>query len=179
MKDFFEPLVTNVWDSIANLCTTTHGAIDDLWIIIIGIVLIVASFCFGILISRNSNSESMGKFNLIMLLLLFITIVVFVFNIGLEGFKPYRSVENNSGWITFLVLSSFFIVLILINMLSIRTIIYVVLFFVCSFGAAILFSKYVWPAVILLSLTLLGGGSTYVGTFTDKNGNSFDIYRKG
>ena len=44
--------------------------------------------------------------------------------------------------------------------------------------SALLFSKFVVALGILLGIGAFAGGSSYVGTFTDKDGNSYDIYRK-
>ena len=43
--------------------------------------------------------------------------------------------------------------------------------------AAALFSKFAVGIGILLVLGALGGGPTFVGTFTDRNGNSYDVYK--
>lgn len=44
--------------------------------------------------------------------------------------------------------------------------------------AAALFSKFAIAIGVLLGIGVLGGGSSYVGTFTDRNGNSYDVYKK-
>ena len=81
------------------------------------------------------------------------------------------------GYYSIIIMLISILLLIIISVAN-GKILYSIAFIVCLMISAFLFSKFVVGLGVLIGIGLFAGGSSYVGTFTDKNGNSYDVYRK-
>ena len=174
MKELLEPITKIVWNGLSTTCVYFQGVLSSTWLIVFGIIAVgIAVFC-AVESCKDENGEKNG-FLLLLSILSFFSIYIAFFGIGWESFKSYEEIQSGIYWIgitSMWVLSSLFIILCLIN----KKILYSIGYVICTVLSAILFSKFIVIIGVLLGLGALGGGSSYVGTFTDKNGNSYDIY---
>ena len=176
MKEFLEPIAANIWDLFANFCLFMQESLETKWLIIGGIIMVIIA---AFLCDRMMKDEY-GETNIWLILFavgFFLAVFFTVFCMGLDNFVHYKDLKDSDDWI---IVSITWIILFLLIIISIPSgkIITTLCFVVCAIMAAALFSKFVVGVGILLGLAALGGGSTYVGTFTDRNGNSYDIYKK-
>lgn len=171
MKDLLEPINTIVWNALSDMCLFFQGALSTTWLIILGIVVVIlAAIC-----ADESCKDEYGEENVWYTLVstaVFITVYGTVFCIGWYDFKKIDQAESNVWIVVPLMCVS--IILCLLN----KKIFFSISFIVGAIVSAALFSKFVVALGILLGLGALMGGSSYVGTFTDKYGNSYDIFKR-
>lgn len=171
MKD----LVAFVWDFLNNSCLYFQNTLSTKWLIISGIIaLAMAIVCAAM--GRSDEDES--NYTFITLFMAF-PIYFSIFAIGLNHFEGFVSVDNVICYISILLLL-LMIVLYIIYSVSCGKILYSIASIVCLMLSAFLFSKFIGVIGLCMFIIggILGGGSSYLGTFTDKNGNSYDIFKK-
>ena len=176
MKELLEPITTIVWNGLAKSCVYFQGALSTTWLIVLGIVAIgIAVFC-AVETCKDENGEK-NTIHVLLSLVTFLAIYGTIFCQGLEDFKNYETTKDDEYWIAITVMWVLILTFILLCLAN-KKILYSIGFVICTLLSAILFSKFIVALGILLGLGALTGGSSYVGTFTDKHGNTYDVYKK-
>lgn len=176
MKELLETISAFIWDSLNSLCLYFQGTMGNVGLIVWGIIaVIVAAFFAG-----ESCKDENGKDNIwygLLSIVVFFAVYGSIFCIGWNEFKVYEKANSEYGW--------FFVSLMLFSSLALFTccffnkkVLFSIGFVISVIVSAALFSKFVVVLGILLGLGAFAGGSSYVGTFTDKNGNSYDVFKK-
>jgi uncharacterized membrane protein YhdT len=175
MRDILEPIASGIWNVLAKLCLYVQSTFNTTWLIVLGIAFLVGAIIAAYL--HDDKERGSSWITILSAILLFLSIFFVVFLMAWNEFKPYNDVASDINWISvsvFLVLA----VLLLISTAFSYRVIYSILYIVCMVASAILLSKFMVVIGVLLGLGAIGGGYTYVGTFTDRNGNSYDVYKK-
>lgn len=169
-------LVTLIWDFMSGSSMYFQNTLSTKWLIIWGIAALVIAICCAILSCKDKNEENNIWVDLLSAVI-FLSVYGSVFFIGLNEFKDFRDANSEFGYYCIIIMLISIVLLIVISSVN-GTILYAIAFIVCLFLSAFLFSKFVVGLGVLMGIGLFAGGSSYVGTFTDKNGNSYDIYKK-
>ena len=179
MKELLDPICSIAWDLLANLCLFAQTTFSTRWLIILGIVFIaVVIFCGYYLAEGNEKGAPVGT--AILAFLFFVALFVNLLIMAFADFKDYNvaTAGDDTDWIVVSVMLALLLCLIAVSIYE-KTFVISIIMALSMIIAAALFSKFAVAIGIVLGLGVLGGGSTYVGTFTDRNGNSYDVYKKG
>ena len=169
-------LVAFFWDIMDKLSLYFQNALTTKWLIIWGIVAVILAIGSAVLASKDKNDEE-NVWIVLLSLAVFLSAYATIFFMGVNDFKEYEIANSDFGYYCIIALLISTLLLIIVSavngtiLFSIASIVFVIL-------SALLFSKFVVALGVLCGIGVFAGGSTYVGTFTDRNGNSYDVYRK-
>ena len=175
MKD----LVALLWDFMNSSCLYFQNSLSTKWLIIWGVILFAIAVVCAVLSCSDKNGENNIWVDLLSLAV-FLSVYGSVFFIGWYEFKEFANVGSESeGRYSVIVMLISIILLIIISFAN-GKILYSITFIVCSMISAFLLSEFVVGLGVLMGFGLLvgAGGSSYIGTFTDKDGNSYDVFKK-
>ena len=178
MKELLDPICSIVWDMLANLCLFAQTTFTSKWLIILGIVFIaVVIFCGYYMAEGNEKGAPVGT--AILAFLFFVALFVNILIMAFVDFKEYSvaTAGDDDDWIFVSVMCALLLCLVAVSIYE-KTFIISIIMVISMIAAAALFSKFAIAIGVVLGIGVLGGGSTYVGTFTDRNGNSYDVYKK-
>lgn len=176
MKDLVEPISALLWDSLNSLCLYFQATIEDGGLLVGGIVALLVAGLLAIKSSKNEYGEENLWYSLLVLVDSF-SVYGSILCIAWNDFKAYEKANSEYGWIFVSLMLLSTLILVLVRLFN-KKIFFFIGFFICLIVSAALLSKFVVGLCIILGLVALGGGSSYVGTFTDKYGNSYDIFKK-
>jgi hypothetical protein len=169
-------LASLTWDFMSDSSMYFQNTLSTKWLIIWGIVALVIAISGAVLSSKDKNEED-NIWIVLLSIVSFLSVYGSVFFIGLNEFKNFANANSEFGYYCIIIMLISILSLIVISAVN-GTIHYAIAFIVCLLLSAFLFSKFVVGLGILLGIGVFAGGSSYIGTFTDKNGNSYDIYKK-
>lgn len=172
MKD----LVALLWDFMNNSCLYFQNSLSTKWLIIWGVIVLAIAIVCAVLSCNDKNGENNIWADLLSAVV-FLSVYGSVFFIGWNQFKDFVNAGSEYGYYSIIIMLISILLLIIISFAN-GKILYSIAFIVCLLISAFLFSKFVVGLGVLMGIGLFAGGSTYVGTFTDRNGNSYDVYRK-
>ena len=170
-----DPICSVIWDMFAKMSLYVQLNFSNTWLIVLGIVFLVAGIVAACYIDDKENGTVWVK--AILGVLVFLATFVVILFVAWNEFKPYHEIDSDINWIVVSVFLLLAILLLVSTAFSYR-VLFTVLFIICMIASAIFFSKFMVAIAVLLGIGVIGGGSTYVGTFTDRNGNSYDVYKK-
>ena len=169
-------LVALVWDFMNRSSLYFQNTLSTKWLIIWGIIVFIIAIGCAFMSCKDKNGENNIWADLLTAVV-FLSVYGSVFFIGLNEFKDFVNADSESGYYCIIIMLISILLLIVVSAVN-GTILYSIVYIVCLFISAFLFSEFVVGLGVLMGIGLFAGGSTYVGTFTDKNGNSFDVYKK-
>ena len=176
MKTFLEPIASLIYDSLVNMCLFFQGIFDSKWLIILSIVFIISSiFCFIKLCKDEYGNNNVWMMTLSEILIVVVGMLIIF--IGMDNFKPYKESDNTVSLISttaMWILALIHVVICSCNHKALYSICFIIGIIMCS----VLLSKFFIIMGVWLFMCMFVGGSSFVGTFTDKNGNSFDIFKR-
>ena len=178
MKELLDPICSVVWNMLANLCLFAQTTFSTKWLIILGIVFLAGViFCGYYLAEGNEKGVPVGT--AILAFLFFVALFVNLLIMAFADFKDYSTATagDDDDWIYMSIMLALLLCLLAFSIYE-KVFVVAIFMIVCMIILAALLSKYAIAIGIVLGIGVLGGGSSYVGTFTDKNGNSYDVYKK-
>lgn len=173
MKTFFETIFSFLWNISVDFYTWVHTSYSEETLIISAIILAL----IGIYTCYKMYDSEINWFGGT----LFACVFFFFYGVSLYlmyevHFVHWENITDGySGW-TSMIIFAVFTLLLLISGLSNNRIIYALISFLCLYFSCLLLGKH--AAWVLIPFIGCGGGSTFVGTFTDTHGNSYDVYRR-
>lgn len=170
-----EDLVALVWDFLVKYCLTFQNSLSTKWLIIWGVVALVLAVVSAVFSCKDKNGENNVWADLLSVII-FLSVYGTIFFIGFNEFKEFVSAGSELGYYSIIIML-ISIVLSIVIAIANGKILYSIAFIVSLILSALLFSKFIVGLGILIGLGLFAGGSTFVGTFTDKYGNSYDVYK--
>lgn len=178
MKEMLDPICSIVWDMLANLCLFAQTTFNTKWLIILGIVFLAGIIICGYYMAEgNKNGFPVGTG--VLAFLFFIALFANILIMAFADFKDYSTATagDDTDWIFMSIMLALLLCLIAVSIYE-KVFIAAIIMVICMIISAALFSKFAIAIGIVLGIGVLGGGSTYVGTFTDRNGNKYDVYKK-
>ena len=169
-------LVTFVWDFMNKYCMYFQNALSTKWLIIWGVVALILAIASVFMSGKGKNGED-NIWIALLSVFVFLSVYATVFFIGVNEFKGYEIANSECGY--YCIIAMLISTLLLISVSAVNgTIYFSVAYIIFIILSALLFSKFVVALGILLGIGVFAGGSSHVGTFTDKDGNSYDVYKK-
>lgn len=163
-----------MWNCAASVCLWAQGQFSTTTLVVTGIIALVG-FIYATNVMENKGATP------VILLSLLAFVLLFVFGV-IVGFGDFAHRTTNEGdgvlacgiiWILLLLIW----LAIIGNGVSLGFLFQSILSIICTIVCLICFSKYIIYVAILGGIGVFAGGSKFVGTFTDKDGNSYDVYK--
>jgi len=177
MKELLDFINSIVWDLLAKMCLFTQSTFGTKWLIILGIVFVFAAVvCFNYIV--NDSKNGFPVWTLIFSFLFIFSLCINLVFMWWYGFNDYENTTTRRDLFEVLVFSTVWLLLLCTMVASVFEDVWMptIIMVVCVIISITLFSKYGFLGLAVLGIG--GGGATYIGTFTDRNGNSYDIYKK-
>ena len=176
-----------VWNALKSLCIFSQTHLSFNW----KLALLVFCVIFGVFCFIKAKKEvdpfdedSHVVFN-ITALFNFISIFGFASCLCFADYVDYNLTSRFTrifAWIFFVFLWLSIIYFIIIGFkLNIKYFLYCCCVIICTVLSAAIISTILGGLVLILLIIgggLVGGGGSYIGTFRDKYGNSYDIFEK-
>ena len=169
-------LVALLWDFMDKSCLYFQNALSTKWLIVGGVVAFIIAIGCAFMSCKDKNGENNIWADLLSAVV-FLSVYGSVFFIGLNEFKDFVNADSESGYYCIIIMLISILLLIVVSAVN-GTILYSIVYIICLFISAFLLSEFVVGLGVLMVLGVFAGGSSYVGTFTDKDGNSYDVYKK-
>ncbi len=176
METFFENIFSFLWDICINFYLWSHSTFSET----IRIVMAIIIFIIGIYASyKVFESEINVGQRLLTAFGLFFLYCISIFFMACVGFVHWDNPNVGFlGWISMILFVAFTLIWIASGITS-NSIIYSLVSFLCINISILLIGEYVgWVLFLPILLLGVGGGSNFIGTFTDTHGNSYDVFRR-
>lgn len=172
MKTFFDSIFSFVWDVSVDFYLWTHSSFSEKSLIIMAVIIALIGIYTCCKALENDANWFLGT--------LFAFIIFIVYGVSLyfmysEGFVHWSNANGDLGWISMILF--WVITLIMIySGFSNNRLVYSIVSLLCLYVSCLLLGKHaIWA---ILPFAGIGGGSTFIGTFTDTNGNKYDVFRR-
>lgn len=175
MKDIFEPIGSIVWNLGVDLCLWFQNGLTSTWLIIGSVITFIIAIWIAdnIVKMPNSDFSLLCVFTIIGCLFMTLTSVAAM---SFGSFSHYDSIEYPTAALIIISITiTLMLLLIILGFFSGNSILSV-LWVCCCIVLGALLSKFI-AIIIIFAIITVGGGGTYMGTFIDRYGNKYDVYK--
>lgn len=175
MVNFIKDLCVGIYNLLAHACLWTQSQFSNTVLIVGGVAMIIifVGVCY-----KMYEDEGGGDTALTFALSAGLFYMLFGLCQGVSEFVDVDVTQSLYVW-SVVIMCGLLLIFIGVGYASITKGMFIefLIGFICMVLGYILLSKYI-AIIVCAGCIAIGGGSKYIGTFTDKNGNSYDIYKK-
>ena len=172
MKTFFETIFSFVWDASVDFYLWAHSSFSEKSLIIMAIIIVLIGIYTCCKVFENSVNWIVGTFFAFTIYIIYGVSLFFMYS---DGFVHWSNLNSGSGWIS-MILFGVMTLLMIISGISSNRLVYSIVSFLCLYISCLILGKHaIWALIPFIGI---GGGSTFIGTFTDTNGNEYDVFRR-
>ena len=173
MKTFFGTIFSFLWDISVDFYLWAHSSFSEKSLIIMAVIIVIIGIYTCCKVYESSVNWLVGTLIACMFFSMCGVSLYFMYS---NGFVHWANLNGDLiGWISMILFMTMMFLLIASGIANNR-IIYSIISFLCLYVSCLLLGKHaIWA---LLPIAGIGGGSTFIGTFTDTRGNTYDVFRR-